>query len=76
MKHTILILLTTATLHAQQPPLTIQERLLIQQNAILAEQNDHLQYVEDQIRRAELQRHLQERIATKEYPLMPTQPTR
>jgi hypothetical protein len=63
--------LTTLTAHTQQPELTLQERILIQQTAILAEQADDLDYIARQIRRATLLQNLQDRRACKELPLMP-----
>lgn len=70
MKRHLLILTTVVSVYAQQEP-TLQERLLIQQTIILQEQNDHLQYIEDQIRRAILLQNLQDQRAHKELPLMP-----
>jgi hypothetical protein len=69
-KYLAILALTTLSTHAQQPT-TLQERLLIQQTIILQEQNDHLQYIEDQIRRAVLLQNLQDQRARKELPLMP-----
>ena len=63
MKKYLLILASAATqLHAHAQDLntlTLQERLQIEQIAILQEQNDHLQYITDQIRRAELRANLE-----------------
>lgn len=77
MKHIILIITLAATTLAPltltyaQQPLTLTEKLLIQQVIIQAEQADDLDYIAQQIRRAKLLEYERQRNEARKFPLTP-----